>query len=304
MPEIVRFADEDDRVHIGVRGADGTIRGIAGVQRVADLLRLPLDELRERVEQASAAGPAAPAGHTALPPVDGRTEVWAAGVTYERSHAARVEESSNRTAYDLVYDAERPELFFKSQPWRVVTEGEPIAIRSDSELNVPEPELALVVNAHAEIVGYCVCNDVSSRSIEGENALYLPQAKVYAGSCALAEGIVPAWEVPDIAGERIAMRITRGGAEVFAGEIPLAAMRRTPEELVAYLCRSQPYPEGAVLTTGTGIVPGMEFTLRTGDVVDIDLGPVGRLSNPVVEGTAPMEWLVEALERPSARRRP
>jgi 2-dehydro-3-deoxy-D-arabinonate dehydratase len=195
---------------------------------------------------------------------------------------ARVEESQVQDVYSRVYSAERPELFFKSVAWRVVTDGQPIGVRPDCAVTVPEPELAVVVTADAEVFGYTVCDDVSSRDIEGENPLYLPQAKVYAGSCALAPGIRPAWEVPDPTALDIEVRVTRDGATVFEGQTSTARMHRTLPDLVTYLVRALEFPEGAVLATGTGIVPGLEFTLTDGDVVDVTVAQVGSLSNPVV----------------------
>jgi 2-dehydro-3-deoxy-D-arabinonate dehydratase len=230
--------------------------------------------------------------------VDGHTEVWAAGVTYERSREARLEETSQRSVYELVYEAPRPELFFKSVAWRVVTDSEPIAVREDSPLNVPEPELALVVNRHAEILGYLVANDVSSRSIEGDNPLYLPQAKIYAGGMALSPGIRPVSEVPDPAALRVEMNVRRGGEIVYDGTVSTASLRRPPQELVRHLFSGQPFPDGAVLSTGTGIVPEMDFTLCAGDEVWIEIDEVGTLRNPVVAGLAAMDWLVTG-ERPA-----
>lgn len=216
-----------------------------------------------------------------LAPVDGLTEVWASGVTYERSMDARVEESQTQDIYAKVYAAERPELFFKSVAWRVVTDGGPIAVRPDSAVTVPEPELAVVVSATAEVLGYLVCDDVSSRDIEGENPLYLPQAKVYAGSCALSPGIRPAWEVPDPAALAIEVHVFRHGETAFKGATTTAHMRRSLSDLVANLVLAQDFPSGAVLTTGTGIVPDLDFTLLEGDVVEVTVEDVGTLSNPV-----------------------
>jgi 2-dehydro-3-deoxy-D-arabinonate dehydratase len=232
----------------------------------------------------SAAGePAVPVHEVRLlPPVDGLTEVWASGVTYERSMDARVEESQTQDIYSRVYAADRPELFFKSVAWRVVTDGEPIAVRTDSAVSVPEPELAAVVTATAEIFGWTVCDDVSSRDIEGENPLYLPQAKVYAGSCALAAGIRPAWELPDASSLAVGVRVTRGGAVAFEGTTSTARMRRSVPDLVAHLVRALDFPAGAVLSTGTGVVPGLDFTLLAGDVVEVSVEEVGTVTNPVV----------------------
>ncbi|MDQ0380678.1 fumarylacetoacetate hydrolase family protein [Amycolatopsis thermophila] len=250
-----------------------------GVDGIAGLLALRAGELRALVTETAGREPAGDV--RLLAPVDGRMEVWAAGVTYRRSREARMEESSERSVYEKVYDAARPELFFKAVPWRVVTDGEPVTVRADSPLNVPEPELGLVVNRHAEIVGYTVVDDVSSRSIEGENPLYLPQAKVYAGSCAMAPGIRPVWEVADPLALEITMTVRRGTETAFAGAVSTSALHRGLDDLVRYLFLGQSYPDGAVLATGTGIVPEMDFTLRPGDVVEIAISEVGRLVTPV-----------------------
>ncbi len=189
---LVRFRTVADATpRVGVRTDDGLAPLPVG--SAAELWRLPIDELRSLTE--SVTPQPIPPDVAWLPPVDGRTEVWAAGVTYLRSRDARVQESRQQSVYEQVYDAGRPELFYKAAAWRVVTDGEPVAIRTDSTDDVPEPELAVVFGAHGGILGYLVCNDMSSRSIEGENPLYLPQAKIYAGSCALSSGVRPAWEV-------------------------------------------------------------------------------------------------------------
>jgi 2-dehydro-3-deoxy-D-arabinonate dehydratase len=265
---------------VGVR-SDGVVRPVPGVGSMAELLGQSLAAARDRV-LAAAGEPGVPVADVRLlPPVDGLTEVWASGVTYERSMDARVEESQTQDVYSRVYAADRPELFFKSVAWRVVTDGEPIAVRPDCSVTVPEPELAVVVTATGEVLGYTVCDDVSSRDIEGENPLYLPQAKVYAGSCALATGIRPAWEVPDWSRLDVSVAVLRDGATVFEGTTSTARMRRTVDELVECLFRAQDFPAGAVLSTGTGLVPDLEFTLRPGDVVDVVVEEVGTLSNPV-----------------------
>ncbi len=265
---------------VGVR-SDGVVRPVPGVGSMAELLGQSLAAARDRV-LAAAGEPGVPVADVRLlPPVDGLTEVWASGVTYERSMDARVEESQTQDVYSRVYAADRPELFFKSVAWRVVTDGEPIAVRPDCSVTVPEPEFAVVVTATGEVLGYTVCDDVSSRDIEGENPLYLPQAKVYAGSCALATGIRPAWEVPDWSRLDVSVAVLRDGATVFEGTTSTARMRRTVDELVECLFRAQDFPAGAVLSTGTGLVPDLEFTLRPGDVVDVVVEEVGTLSNPV-----------------------
>lgn len=218
-----------------------------------------------------------------LPPIEPLHEVWASGVTYLRSRDARKAESAVADVYQKVYEAERPELFMKSIGWRVVTTGAPVRIRKDSAWNVPEPELVLVINAAGEIVGYTAGNDMSSRDIEGENPLYLPQAKMYDGACAIGAEIVLA----DAASMRelpVALEIHRpvsavgsdkGQAQaslVFSGETSIARMKRGLEELVGYLYKEMAYPHGAFLMTGTGIVPPETFTLQAGDVVRIRVG--------------------------------
>jgi 2-dehydro-3-deoxy-D-arabinonate dehydratase len=279
---VIRFADERSTIHCGVLADGGAITALPEVRRIADLLALPAEEFRTRVTATVQRPPTHQAAEVVLlPPVDGRIEVWAAGVTYERSRDARVAESTEQSVYERVYDADRPELFFKSVAWRVVTDGEPIAIRDDSALDVPEPELGVVVNAHGEIVGYLVVDDVSSRSIEGENPLYLPQAKIYAGSCAVSTGIRPVWEVPDAHALDVTLIVRRDTEIAYRGTVSTARLRRSPADLVGYLYRGQSFPDGAVLSTGTGIVPDMDFTLRTGDVVEIDVSEVGHLANPV-----------------------
>jgi len=208
-----------------------------------------------------------------LAPIEPLHEVWAAGVTYLRSRDARRVESTVADVYDRVYDAARPELFFKAVGWRVVGTGLPIRIRADSRWNVPEPELVLVINRHREIVGYCAGNDVSSRDIEGENPLYLPQAKVYNGACALGHGIVLCG-AEEISQVPIRIQIERGGSTVFEGQTTTAAMKRVLAELADYLTRELDFPHGVFLMTGTGIVPGNEFTLQPDDVVSIQVGSV------------------------------
>jgi 2-dehydro-3-deoxy-D-arabinonate dehydratase len=286
---IIRY-ETGGSTHVGVAEDDGTVRRL-GVPTLGLLLQRPLAEIRALVEQPSSVedGPVRP-----LPPVDGRTEVWASGVTYVRSREARREESQVADVYSLVYEAERPELFFKSAAWRVVGDGEPIGVRPDSTVDVPEPELALVLNAHAETVGYTVCDDVSSRSIEGENPLYLPQAKVYAGACAIGPGIRPAWELPEPTALGITLSIRRGSDVIFTGDTSTSLLHRSLPDLVEYLFRSAHFPEGAVLSTGTGLVPGLDVTLTEGDEVEIGIEGIGTLTNPVVAALpASFAWLAE-----------
>lgn len=286
---------------IGVRN-DDHVTPLRSTETIAELLRLPLAEFRDRLAPEHSAEAPTPVGNVlSLPPIDGRTEVWASGVTYERSRGARIEESSDGSIYQRVYDEARPELFFKAQPWRVVTDDEPVAIREDSPLNVPEPELALVVNRDGDIVGLTTCNDMSSRSIEGDNPLYLPQAKIYSGSCSLSSGIRPSWLVEDPTNLAIRMAVHRDGNVVWCGETSTSRLRRQLRDLVAALFEGTDFPDGAVLATGTGIVPEMSFTLRAGDRVDIEIEGVASLSNPVVRGREPMSWLVESLDQPTVR---
>jgi 2-dehydro-3-deoxy-D-arabinonate dehydratase len=214
------------------------------------------------------------------PPLESQ-EVWAAGVTYYRSREARMEESAREAdVYDRVYEAPRPELFFKATPHRVVGHGEKVRIRADSSWNVPEAELALAVNCYGRIFGYSLGNDMSSRSIEGENPLYLPQAKIYDGSCALGPCLLITDE-PVSPSSGIELCIKRAGAEVFRGSTQLSQMRRKAEELVEYLYRENSFPNGCYLLTGTGIVPPRGFTLAAGDEIEIVMEPIGRLLNLV-----------------------
>ena len=242
-----------------------------------DLLRGSLGEAQAAVESA---GAAADLGGTLLAPVESQ-EVWGAGVTYERSRDGRIEESTEGGIYDRIYVARRPEVFFKATAQRVVGHGQPVGIRADSPWNAPEPELGLVLNVAGEIFGYVVGNDVSSRSIEGENPLYLPQAKVYDRSCALGPGIVPAWAAPALPFD-IACRVRRGEDVAFEGSTSTASITRRFEDLAGWLMAALAFPDGVVLLTGTGIVPNESFSLRAGDVVTIDIPGIGTLTNPVV----------------------
>ncbi len=213
----------------------------------------------------------------------GSQEVWAAGVTYYRSRNARMEESKSAGGgnfYDRVYNAERPELFFKSMPHRVVGTGGKVAIRDDASWSVPEPELALFVSPKGKIVGYTIGNDMSSRDIEGENPLYLPQAKVYDRSCALGPCLLVA-EKSLPAETEIALEIHRDGGKVFSGATTLNEMKRKPEELVEYLYRNNSFPQGCFLLTGTGVVPPDSFTLKPADEIRITIPPIGTLINQV-----------------------
>ena len=216
-----------------------------------------------------------------LAPVD-RQEVWAAGVTYKRSKIAREEESRGAAQfYDKVYSADRPELFLKATPERVVGPGQRVRVRADSRWSVPEPELALVISPALKIVGYTVGNDMSARDIEGENPLYLPQAKIYRRSCAVGPLVTPVADMPPLPEVEIRLVIRRGAAVAFEGSTTLARMARTPESLVEWLGKENDFPSGAILLTGTGIVPPDEFTLAAGDQVAISISGIGTLANPV-----------------------
>jgi 2-dehydro-3-deoxy-D-arabinonate dehydratase len=287
---IVRYlANDQADPAVGVELDDG-IRKL-DVSATGDLLSRPLAEIRSLVEDACESTQISHDAAVLLPPIDGRTEVWAAGVTYQRSRQARVEESTTSDVYDRVYDSKRPELFFKCAAWRAVTDGEPVGIRPDSTLNVPEPELALVANQYAELVGYLICNDMSSRSIEGENPLYLPQAKIYAGSCALSSGIRPAWEVPAPDDLDVVLTIEHGGTVRWEGRANTRQLRRTGAELIGFLFSADQFPEGVVLSTGTGIVPDIDFTLNEGDLITVRVQDVGTLTNAVVVGRDSFSWL-------------
>jgi 2-dehydro-3-deoxy-D-arabinonate dehydratase len=246
---------------------------------IAEALRSGARDLSQLLEEAESDQPiAGEAAVRVLAPVDTQ-EIWAAGVTYRRSRDARKDESTTADVYDRVYVADRPELFFKSPGWRVRGPGETIGVRADSAWNVPEPELGVVVASDGSIAGFVIGNDVSSRTIEGENPLYLPQAKFYDGSCALGPCLVPADQVSLPLG--INLSIERVGEPAFEGATSTAEIQRDLADLVAYLVRALAIPDGAILLTGTGIVPPAPFTLLPGDVVRIEIDGLGVLVNPV-----------------------
>ncbi|MGI8475308.1 MAG: fumarylacetoacetate hydrolase family protein [Thermomicrobiales bacterium] len=267
--------DGERVIGVGAAGEPSTL---------ADAMAMPLADLRKRVERVRGSGAEGIplSAVTLAAPID-RQEVWAAGVTYLRSRDARMEESTSaKSAYDLIYEAERPEIFFKATPSRVSGPGESIAIRGDSTWDVPEPELALAINRGGELIGYTIGNDVSSRSIEGENPLYLPQAKVYEKCAALGPSIALAWEVGDVKDRAIRLTIRRGGATLFDGDSSTSQIHRTFDDLVTYLRRHNDFPFCFFLMTGTGIIPPSEFTLEDGDDVEIAIDGVGTLRNPVI----------------------
>jgi len=263
-----------------------------GGDRIADLTAVGIESLAARLDStdpgavATALLSAAPehslAAVTLLAPID-RQEVWAAGVTYLRSKKARMEESDfSATAYDRVYEADRPEIFFKSLPEKVVGSGDPVGIRADAKWNVPEPELALVMNSRGGIVGCAIGNDMSSRDIEGENLLYLPQAKTYDRSCAIGPWVALETDEKLVRSWTISIAIERKGLEVFAGTTTIDQIKRTFAELAGWLWRSQRFPHGAILLTGTGVVPDESFTLLAGDRIRIQISGIGLLENDVV----------------------
>ena len=271
----IRVADGSPRLAVGDVGS-----GPSSLLPPSSSLDAILADGGPSLEDALAAsGEPVPPGMERLAPVESQ-EIWAAGVTYRRSRDARFEESVEPSPYDRVYEAERPELFHKSPGWRAVGDGAPIGVRADSDWNVPEPELALVLDASMGIVGYTIGDDVSSRTIEGENTLYLPQAKTYDRSCALGPAIVPASEVSPPFGIR--MEIVRGGEPVFDDAIATDAMARSFDDLTSHLGRALAFPVGVVLLTGTGIVPDPPFTLLPDDLVRVTIDGLGILSNPVV----------------------
>ncbi len=280
---LCRFQVGGEAPRFGILLADHLVDlAPAGVESLADLLEVTslAARLSELVKRPLPRVPLATA--RLLRPID-HQEVWAAGVTYLRSKSARMEESDfSARAYSHVYEAPRPELFFKSLPEKAVGPGESVGIRRDARWNVPEPELALVFNSRGELVAYTIGNDMSSRDIEGENLLYLPQAKIYDRSCALGPSLVVGASEADARTWDVNLAIHRQGAEVFAGVTSISRIKRTFGELGEWLFRSQRFPRGAVLLTGTGVVPPNEFTLAVGDEVRITISGIGTLVNDVV----------------------
>ena len=273
---IVRYADAEGHPRVGVRLND-RVHPVDGVE-IASLLRLSSDELRQRLEDAVADASLPVSQLTLLAPIDGRTEVWGAGVTYFRSREARMEESKFDRVYLDVYDADRPELFFKSPAWRVLGDGARGGMRHDSTDSIPEPEVAIVVNSRAEIVGALICNDFTSRSIEAENPIYLPQAKTFTGSCALSSEIVPWWELEHPADLTISLDIRRSGSTWFEGSASTSAMKRSYQELVDWLFAATDFPDGVILSTGTCIVPELGQSMIEGDEVTVRVDQLGSLT--------------------------
>ncbi|MEO7754134.1 MAG: fumarylacetoacetate hydrolase family protein [Terracoccus sp.] len=254
-----------------VSGPEGD-RLLAG--GLTDLLSMSLTDARARMAEA----PRTDVSGDVLAPVD-EQEVWASGVTYARSRDERMAESASASVYDTVYAARRPELFFKAPAWRVVGPGQPVGIRADSGWDVPEPELALVFTSGGDLFGYVPGNDMSSRSIEGENPLYLPQAKVYDDSCALGPAIVPVWAADGPFA--IELTIERDGEVAVHATTDTGQLTRSAADLGAWLTAAMHFPAGVVLLTGTGIVPDETFSLRADDVVTVAIDGLGALTNPV-----------------------
>jgi 2-dehydro-3-deoxy-D-arabinonate dehydratase len=282
--KLCRFETGDKVARVGLLSGENAVIDLtpAGVARLS--LLLEQDDLLVQLEKfAHEPLPKISLSELRLLPPIERQEVWAVGVTYLRSKKARMEESDfSATAYDRVYEAARPELFFKALPEKVVGPGESVGIRKDARWNVPEPELAFVINSRGRIAGFTIGNDMSSRDIEGENLLYLPQAKIYDRSCALGPCIRVGADEAEARQWQIQLRIERKGEGVFQGQTSVANIKRSFGELIEYLLRSQTFPHGAVLLTGTGIVPADNFTLEPCDLIRIEIGGIGVLENSVV----------------------
>src|SRR5262245_17749202 len=283
--QLCKMRSESGETRVGiVRGGQVAVLDLKrtkGVTCLADILAVP-DPLRQAMQLVDIQLTTFPADpKSLLAPVD-RQEVWAAGVTYKRSKVAREAESeSAATFYDKVYTAERPELFLKATGERVVGPNQPVRIRKDSRWSVPEPELAVFISPDLRIVGYTIGNDMSARDIEGENPLYLPQAKIYNQSCALGPVVTLPDAMPPADQVTIGMKVDRGPWVAFEGTTKLSEMARKLEDLVQWLSRENSFPQGAVLLTGTGIVPPDDFTLQSGDRITIDITAIGRLVNTV-----------------------
>lgn len=281
---ICRFKNKQGAICIGLVADNSAVLDLtpAGITQLQPLLECD-DPVAKLNQVARARLPRLELSEVQLcAPVE-QQEVWAAGVTYLRSKTARMEESDfSATAYDRVYAAERPEIFFKSLAEKVVATGEPVGIRRDAKWSVPEPELALVLNSRGKIVGHTIGNDMSSRDIEGENLLYLPQAKIYTGSCALGPWITLGTPEAAARAWKIRIEIRRSGQVVFSGDTSVGQIKRSFGELAEFLFRSQTFPHGVVLLTGTGVVPPDDFTLLAQDVVKIEISGIGSLQNPVM----------------------
>jgi len=282
--KLCRFQDAQNQTRVGLMLDDDAVLDLtAGIGAIEPLLESD-DLVPWLTSLATQNLPLHPLSEIRLRTPIERQEVWAAGVTYLRSKTARMEESGfSANAYDRVYDAARPEIFFKSLPEKVVSPGEPVGIRQDARWNVPEPELVVVLNSRGHIVGYTIGNDMSSRDIEGENLLYLPQAKIYQRSCAIGPWITVGVSEADARNWTIRLEIRRDNGMIFEGETSVGQIKRSFVELAQFLFRSQIFPHGAVLLTGTGIVPPDNFTLEPDDQVLISISGIGTLHNIVTE---------------------
>ncbi len=283
--QLAKFLDADGTPRVGLVEGEGVRPlGAPGAVDATLFTRLISAQSPEDAINATPAGDViALRDVQLLPPLDNQ-EIWGAGVTYERSKVARQEESADGGSfYDKVYRAERPEIFFKATPSRVVGPGKAVRVRGDSKWSVPEPELALVLSSDLRLVGYTVGNDMSARDIEGSNPLYLPQAKMYDACCALGPCVTLASAMPRAADIGIRLMIERDGAVEFDGSTSIARMARSFAELIGWLGRDNVFPDGAILLTGTGIVPPDEFSLKEGDLVSITIDGIGTLVNPVVQ---------------------
>ena len=260
-----------------VKEINGKYFEIEKIKSLSDALSLHMADFRKAYD---AAGSTEVKGKL-VAPVAIDTEIWGAGVTYQRSRDARKEESGIPDVYQLVYEADRPELFFKATARRTVGHEGEVGIRADAQTSVPEPEVAIVMNKFGELIGMSICNDMTSRNIEGENPLYLSQAKIYYGSNALGPMIRPIWEIVDHEKLDIYAKIERAGSIVWQAETSLKSLNRSFDDLIDYLFKCQHFPVGVVLSTGTGIVPPLDISLMAGDVVTITVDQIGTLVNKV-----------------------
>jgi 2-dehydro-3-deoxy-D-arabinonate dehydratase len=260
------------------KAVNGKYFAIPKVATISDALELPIAEFKSLFEQSGSEE----LFGTLAAPIAADSEIWGAGVTYQRSRDARKEESDIPDVYQLVYEADRPELFFKATARRTVGTNANVGIRADALTSVPEPEVAIVVNKYRELIGLTICNDMTSRNIEGENPLYLSQAKIYFGSNAVGPMIRPIWEIKDHSSLSIDAKIERGTNIVWQAQTSLAQLNRSFTDLIEYLFRCQSFPVGAILSTGTGIVPPLDISLEAGDVVTITVEEIGTLVNKVV----------------------
>ena len=276
MSHLAVIQTQSNPYHL-VKEINGKYFEIEKIKTLSEALSLHMADFRKAYD---AAGSTEVKGKL-VAPVAIDTEVWGAGVTYQRSRDARKEESGIPDVYQLVYEADRPELFFKATARRTVGHEGEVGIRADAQTSVPEPEVAIVMNKFGELIGISICNDMTSRNIEGENPLYLSQAKIYYGSNALGPMIRPIWEIVDHEKLDIYAKIERAGSIVWQAETSLKSLNRSFDDLIDYLFKCQHFPVGVVLSTGTGIVPPLDISLMAGDVVTITVDQIGTLVNKV-----------------------